>query len=314
MNLKIGDKVKLPIGKASDRGIKWENSALRDTLSSGQDYLYIRDKTGIMAAISPSMTYNSNDDYALYRLDDLELYEEPLPEKWAIYIKNDRDGKEVYDWLNKNKQTLSDYTLNLIGEYYIHYPACIGHLHRTLIQGYKEIDIHTFRKITNTQMNDKKIIGYKLLKDVADAKAGTTGIIEGNKVVFSSLDDLKDEEDYTAESFYSLKFCENSKDWFEPVYEEEVEEETIYVGSPIKKVTVNSKGVIDVWTGDITAIRYKIQDILSLKNLLKPLVGYWNGLAIEIDRLKVGCDKGTYVSNTDIQNVIDLYNKLNPKK
>jgi len=67
---------------------------------------------------------------------------------------------------------------------------------------------------------EKEIIGYKLLKDAPDVPKNSIGIIREDFIVFKSSDNFKSNI-ITDDSFYSIEFCKNNPDWFEPVYKKD---------------------------------------------------------------------------------------------
>lgn len=88
-----------------------------------------------------------------------------LPEKWAIK----QNHKEINDWFNKNKQTLSNY--HSIGEQIFHYPMLPHgrvHLYSKIQPGYTEITFEEFEthvlKTKNSQIQDNTELNQILIK------------------------------------------------------------------------------------------------------------------------------------------------------
>jgi hypothetical protein len=172
MKFKIGDKVKIPTQlKHYDYGTSLEKkSAVQAAKELKHDFLYVESVIGDRVCVT-ELT-KSVKCYSLIHEDDLELYEEPLPEKWAISIKDDKDGQEVCDWLNKNKQINAHYNLPAIAiqNFIIHYPAYCDNTHilKCVQKGYTEIDFETFRKITNMSKEIELKVGLVILNENKD--------------------------------------------------------------------------------------------------------------------------------------------------
>lgn len=235
------------------------------------------------------------------------LIEPPtLPEKWAIkgpiWVSNDlleffrkeidsktQGGSGLYYHFDKSKKSIHDCTDQL------------------LRFGYTEITYKQWKQWYDQQtkeetMKDKKIIGYKLIKQYPDSGFW-----------------LNEEVKWTANNLYwfikdeSDNFVKNPQDFpefWQPIYEEEIKEKVLIIGSQNVKVTI-SKGSIrfDNNSISISTVRtfYNILngeqpfDILSglkLKLNLDPRTRY----------IEYGC---TNLSLEEIKQVIDTYNELN---
>ena len=90
-------------------------------------------------------------------------FEPPLPKKWCIKI-TEKNREEVGAWFNKNRQTENNVDYNCVGcnGFYLHYPAfesyfnAIIHSFNGKEDGYEEIDIELFRKITDPNQSKNK--------------------------------------------------------------------------------------------------------------------------------------------------------------
>lgn len=120
--------------------------------------------------------------YQIISAEDFLLWNEPLPEKWAIKITKENQ-KEVGGWFSKNSQTRSDDYHNHSGYLggYLHYPA-LGisynnssyHKQTSINSKYTEISLEKFKLfLLNEQLTDKKDMENKAKyswKDVRDGK------------------------------------------------------------------------------------------------------------------------------------------------
>ena len=154
-----------------------------------------------------------------------------LPEKWAIRInKENREilkkwaGKRAYycgwyenQWLYYLGKENREFSWNTNEKPEIHYPE---------YQYFKEIILEEFKKhiLKEEIMEEKKIIGYKLVKpEYHDAVKKITGYINWDYV------NLKDEKGkhyisvkFDTECYKSLRNAGVLDLWFEPVFEEEL--------------------------------------------------------------------------------------------
>lgn len=115
---------------------------------------------------------------------------------------------------------------NEIGKITLYLPSEIVETWQPFYKEEKTSDIGTKYHIEKEEELSRKIIGYKLLKDLPSIKANTIGKWSNFAIVFH-LNDSDKFFDFTK------TFIENNTDWFEPIYEKsqkELIEEIYYIG------------------------------------------------------------------------------------
>jgi len=146
--------------------------------------------------------------------------------------------------------------------------------------------------INLSQNQNRKIVGYKLLKDLPNQKSGI--IFYNNPLEEMWHADIDSGSSY---DFHQTEI-DNAPDWFEPIYE--VEE---------KEVSLNcdkGKFIAKVIPGE--SIKYNDEKFNAsrLKELIKYTMECINGYDVKKETISIGCMRNILIS--DIQNVLDIYN------
>ncbi len=168
-----------------------------------------------------------------------------------------------------------------------------------------------FRKLTveevinfykNSNMQEKKLIGYKLIKDLPIVQAGTIGKIEKegsyNVVNFNGISGA------TFNYSYTQAHCEMNTEWFEPVYED--------LKPSFKQYTLESGFVIAVHkTGEVVTNdgTFSIKELDTKFGICFRSTKFnkWD-MSVTEAKYKIGCQ---VVTHTDIIGINELYKELN---
>lgn len=179
-------------------------------------------------------------------------------------------------------------------------------------------EIIKFFKQKYTNMSDtsqREIIGYRIIKDGPGFKKGTE--LKARTDIKGGARGWKEYE-IDKINAYTVKFPDDvlvDTEWFEPIYKELTKYETLYLGSRDTKIIVSSKGSIatDRGTSPIN-----ISNLKNLRNILTSVNDIELGnFAPYPDKslrfIRIGCEaENNLFSITEIDSVINLYNKLNP--
>lgn len=174
--------------------------------------------------------------------------------------------------------------------------------------------IEFYKQKYSKMVEDRKIIGYKLLKDTPTLKAGVEFSSNNTEGGWTYQD-----SDKSFAYWYTQKEIDEAIGWFEPIYKEEVKTETLVLGSRKIKVVINSKKQILTSNYSenirIQSIRIilqiltesRIQDISISK---EGLAAYINN---DIQFIRIGCEvENNLFSIKELAQVISTYDKLNP--
>ena len=164
-----------------------------------------------------------------------------LPEKWCC-----KGYKEVAEYSNIHGVCKGIYSENL--NLYHHYPSLYFNatLDHKIFYGYTEITLEQFKKYVLKM--DKKIIGYRLLKDSPECKKGD---------IFKEYDSNASYYKCISSNIYYNKSTIQNKEWFEPIYEED----DITIGS--YKVHLNEFGI------KVGCRIIPLEDIKALKSAIQ---------------------------------------------
>jgi hypothetical protein len=151
----------------------------------------------------------------------------------------------------------------------------------------------------------RKVVGYKLLKDVPRAEAGTVLELGANDIYFIRKKGIAFADVFPA------RFLESTPEWFEPIYEEEEKVFTIRNSSEPFTMTV-SKGHIRTEYRDGATTYDSNVTLLDLNNLVQKAksLGTWNGHNISASVISIGCR--ARISVTDLEAVLREYHLRNP--
>lgn len=245
-----------------------------------------------------------------------------LPEKWCISHEEVRGHKDIQEALKNNKRkTYEDDGGGISfyhGEGYYHNIKTTGisAWNRTIYTGYTEITYEQWKNAQN-MVTDKKITGYKLLRDLPHVAAGAVFTWDTEDNVWVHI--YKEEGEYVYQYDYSEEEMKNAE-WFEPIYESEIkiEEITVRYGadedeldtdgftvavSSDKKITVT-----DVSGEEGSEIKY--EELSKVLDTLKNLKGSkWE---ISVWYIDIGCKHNVNV--TDLIKVREAYERLNSVK
>lgn len=242
-----------------------------------------------------------------------------LPEKWCILRTKDNE-KEIneyfmsvsdpYAFIDDDHYLTSDHIrLKKWISAYVNKP-----------QGFTKIDLNTFRQITNTMKEEKspEIKGYKLIKKEYEKAAEEIGR-DRDLIGFTRHTGYdKDNIIYLAGSTQTIENLKNAGVldlWFTPIYKEIVKTETIEVGTPSKRIYMDSKGKLEI-TGIIGDTIFSISTVEALiKTIENSIVPSVSSYKSKIYSFWIGCESdGTQVGLTDLKKVRDTYYKLNKEK
>ena len=143
--------------------------------------------------------------------------------KWCI-----RGSKELAKWERDKMKSTCDAFLNCTDYYYAPKSDSLVFWNASskLLENYIELTFEQFEKYVlkskESKDMEKKIIGYKLLKDLPDRKKGIIFKWDSLEEGGWTSGDEKDDYTYTQEQVTTLT------DWFEPVYQETSKE--LYFG------------------------------------------------------------------------------------
>jgi hypothetical protein len=144
-----------------------------------------------------------------------EIVEE-LPKKWCIISDRREHDSILNEYARKAGGIHWNDTINHSANFYLHIDNgeyVFGTYEKD--EKYTEITFEQFQKLVlKENKKDMKIIGYTLLKDIVDTKAGTLVDLEGNYTPTEESD--MDEFDY---QFNPDKL--SNTEWFSPIYEDE---------------------------------------------------------------------------------------------
>lgn len=171
-------------------------------------------------------------------------------------------------------------------------------------------EITAFFKQKYTDMENKEIIGYRLLKDTPTLKAGIEFKFKKDKKEYAYKTD-GDEFTY----WYTQQEIDNADGWFEPIYEEMEVVETLSLGSRNVLIMMTSNKRITT-TRSSTPI--KIEKLVELLDHIDAMnnieISEWGPyIAKDVRWIRIGCEnENNLFSYNEIQQVINIYNKLNP--
>lgn len=138
-----------------------------------------------------------------------------LPDKWCIkgciaFAKWNGEYREGQDVTDISGKYLNNYYF-LKGDSLLKWTYYEGDIPPDRI----EITFEQFEKyVLNKSTMDKKVTGYKLLKELPDVAVGAIGRIEGDKVIFDAVADLE-----WKTRRYTIDTVKNPE-WFEAIYED----------------------------------------------------------------------------------------------
>lgn len=154
--------------------------------------------------ISPGV-YNILEDGGrfVYTADMLEPWEDfKLPEKWCV-LETHENHEVINKWFIDHLELNRVKPQGVVGYIYLEEDAIYGWRMSTIKpKGYTEITFEQFKKYvmkeeTKTTTMDKKIVGYLLLKDTPQTKAGSI---------------------FRPDVLLSVYSCTHSKEWFQPIF------------------------------------------------------------------------------------------------
>lgn len=144
----------------------------------------------------------------------VEYKKEELPEKWQI--KRTPENYEVInEWMNKHHSSLHAYNI------YNSRRGFANNFNKSKVdEGFTEITFDQFKRLVLKETNNmnKKIIGYKLIKEMPLLPIGTQFDWDEENQDFVYNRGQKDEHYYTQEDI------DKTSGWFTPIYEEEFKE------------------------------------------------------------------------------------------
>jgi hypothetical protein len=231
----------------------------------------------------------------------------------GININNLKDRNFILD-ITHNKaealEFLESHGQGVMGSfsYYVIKEGKIVDRHFRLLDCPSGLPIYTIDNIKSLAgISEGKIIGYKCPRDLfgGDVKAGTLYV----KVCDASHNY---KPTCTRSTFWMPK--EIVEEW-EKVYEEEkvMEYHFSNLGTPTRRITVNSKGQIKVVGTEYMFTRKHVEELhntLEVRSLFAPDLG---GLHATIT-IRVGCDReGSYFDTKELKQILDKYDELNPK-
>ncbi len=251
-DLKIGMKVKIPKTK-SVWGPVSESSSIIEALKRNQNYLYfagIDKEEGYIILDHEKNTHNGD----FFLLQDIELYEDEkrTPENPMYTIKELEERKDLVIYLDSQEEfnKLKTITKELTAGYYGKYCYSLyeknysSESNKNNAKGYDDVKIITIDQITELNMKEKEILGYKLIKPEYEnaAKELTKGCkCDFTKNFIPECDAVKDWEKAGVLAL-----------WFEPVF---FEEETFKIGDWI--TITDTKGITG-WMDDTDKRTFKI--------------------------------------------------------
>jgi len=224
-DLKVGMKVKIPKTKGVYGPVSRSN-VIKKALKNNQDYLYFIkiDKEDGYILLDSEKTSREGD---FFLLQDIELYEEEkrTPEKPMYTIKELEERKDLVIYLDSQEEfnKLKTITNNLTNIY------CGKHCYslyernysswsnKTSTGGYDDVNIIKIDQITELNMKEKEIVGYKLIKPEYEEAALLLCIKDGmgwaknEKYHFSN-------ESIAYQNAIKARILDI---WFEPVFFEE---------------------------------------------------------------------------------------------
>lgn len=179
-------------------------------------------------------------------------------------------------------------------------------------------EIIAFFKQKYNKMEERKIIGYRLLKD-------TPSKPEGAKFIYpttftANRDGWATEPDGRDNGYTQAVFDAGIGTWFEPIYEEVIKTSTLTLGSRNLVVVINSRGTIRVPDHSTTVELVSIKEILNrLEGIRDIKIDKINGFSSHISKdvqfLRMGCElENNLFSYNELKLVIDTYNELNLTK
>ena len=168
-----------------------------------------------------------------------------------------------------------------------------------------------FRKLTvqevinfykNSNMQEKKLIGYKLIKDLPIVQAGTIGKIEKegsyNVVNFNGISGA------TFNYSYTQAHCEMNTEWFEPVYEDPKPSFKSHMLESGFTVTIHKTGEVVTNDGTFTIKELDTKFGICFRSTK---FNKWD-MSVTEAKYKIGCQ---VVTHTDIIGINELYKELN---
>jgi hypothetical protein len=255
-DLVIGMKVKIPKTKSVYGPIS-TSIIIKRALEANQDYLYfagIEKDDGYILLDNEKNTHHGD----FFLIEDIELYEEEKPKeqesiKTPMYsIKELEERKDLVIYLdsqeefNKLKTITKELTAGYYGQccYSLFESNYSSKSNKNNAKGYDDAKIITIDQIKELNMEEREILGYKLIKPEYEnaAKELTKGCkCDFTKNFIPECDAVKDWEKAGVLAL-----------WFEPVF---FEEETFKIGDWI--TITDTKGITG-WMDDTDKRTFKI--------------------------------------------------------
>lgn len=172
-------------------------------------------------------------------------------------------------------------------------------------------EIITFFKQKYGVMENKEIVGYRLLKDTPTLKAGIEFKFDKNKEEWCYT---RDADEFTY--WYTQREIDSANGWFEPIYRDVEVVKKLGLGSMDTFIMITSKKRITT-TRSSTPI--KIEKLLELLDHIDAMnkieISDWGAyIAKDVRCIRIGCQtENNLFSYNEIQRVINIYNELNPQ-
>lgn len=170
------------------------------------------------------------------------------------------------------------------------------------------------QKYQALEMEKRKIIGYRIIKDGPGFKKGDELTEEVN--LDGNVFWKKPKEDKRLGIKFP-DFITKDTEWFEPIHEEAIKRQKIAVGSRNLEIQITSEKEIKVTSYNTVVIPESIEVILAaldnFRNLQITNEGHAVYISEDVRFLRIGCqiDNNLFSCN-ELKAVVDVYKKLNP--